>query len=352
MGGDNCMQKKCILVGLINCKNFGDKVIFKCSETLLKKYSSDEYINLDLNLQLPIFKKITRKIIHKIINKDKYLSYQVKIYEELFDTYINDVDKIIFVGGGIIKFKYQLFWAQISAIINIASRKNISVFFNAVGVEGYDENDKKCQILKESLNKPCVKLITVRDDIDLLQKKYIEKDNNSVSSYKVADPAVFTQSVFKISKQNNSKIIGIGLIRSEIFKDNDVFFSKHQLLSLYVDLIKLIQSYGLKFQLFINGFDNDLELLDEICIACNLDKNSIKIPKNEVELVRIISEFNFVISARLHACIIAYSLGIPAIGLLWNDKLKMLGENIGHSERFVTIDNLNGKYIFDLYLRE
>ena len=49
----------------------------------------------------------------------------------------------------------------------------------------------------------------------------------------------------------------------------------------------------------------------------------------------------------MHACIIAYSLDIPAIGLCWNDKLKLFGENIGYPQRFIEPENMNEDYALE-----
>jgi glycerophosphoryl diester phosphodiesterase len=45
----------------------------------------------------------------------------------------------------------------------------------------------------------------------------------------------------------------------------------------------------------------------------------------------------------MHSNIIAYSFGIPSIGFVWNRKLRFWSENIGHPERFLEVDQLDGK---------
>jgi polysaccharide pyruvyl transferase WcaK-like protein len=63
------------------------------------------------------------------------------------------------------------------------------------------------------------------------------------------------------------------------------------------------------------------------------------------------------VAARLHACIIAYSLKIPAIGVVWNDKLTFFGRNIGCEQYFVMprelsvgkVKKLLGKALFSQY---
>ena len=64
-------------------------------------------------------------------------------------------------------------------------------------------------------------------------------------------------------------------------------------------------------------------------------------------MVNIISGFKGIIATRLHSNIIAYSLQVPAIGLVWNNKLKMFGQNIGYPERFIEVENFDEKNIVD-----
>jgi polysaccharide pyruvyl transferase WcaK-like protein len=49
----------------------------------------------------------------------------------------------------------------------------------------------------------------------------------------------------------------------------------------------------------------------------------------------------------MHACIIAYSLDIPAVGLVWNEKLTFWGKSIGLSQNFISLENNNSSNIVD-----
>jgi len=58
---------------------------------------------------------------------------------------------------------------------------------SAVGVEGFDKNNKSCIALREAINFNNVKIITTWDDIELLQNKWVFQNN--ILTDKVADPA-------------------------------------------------------------------------------------------------------------------------------------------------------------------
>ena len=47
----------------------------------------------------------------------------------------------------------------------------------------------------------------------------------------------------------------------------------------------------------------------------------------------------------MHACIISYSLNIPAIGIVWNDKFLLWGKKIGCPENFLKFGEWEPKNI-------
>lgn len=198
------------------------------------------------------------------------------------------------------------------------------------------------------MNNDIIKLVSTRDDICLLNSNYIY--NRNIKTLKVADPAIFVRDVYKIEKKD-SDVIGIGLIRGNIFIDNGINFSRDQLLNLYVELIDCLKKEGRKIQLFTNGLNQDLELADSICKKTGLNNDSIVVPKDSRDLVEIISKFSFIFAARLHACIISYSLDIPAVGICWNNKLKIFGKTINCSDRFLDIKDFSCEYAIEQLLK-
>ena len=110
-----------------------------------------------------------------------------------------DLDVLIFVGGGLIKFKQQNFHYIITDIIKVAQDLKIPVVFNSVGVEGYDLQDVNCQMLKHAINSKCVKAISTRDDFDLLKNSYIE--NNKIKLLAIRPCTAKNVIILKSKKQ-------------------------------------------------------------------------------------------------------------------------------------------------------
>lgn len=301
---------KILFVQIMN-RNFGDSVIAENTLFLLRSALRKQHIGYEI---------LNYSIFSKDIGQVKY------------------VDAIIFAGGGIIKFEHEEFWSLLHDIIFEAQKWEVPVFLNAVGVEGYLDSDERCQELKRAINLECVKCISVRDDMDTLQKRYITNKGIRVSS--VFDPAVCSPYTYAAAKKISSRCIGVGVAREQLFSDYGYGeIDRDYLVNFYKELVKNIEKLGYKWAIFTNGSLKDNDFANEVLSEIGYGDKVIT-PKSGKELVNTIASFKGVVACRMHANIIAYALNIPSIGLVWNDKLVYWGEKIGYSERFVCPDNL------------
>lgn len=340
-----------IFVGLYEDDNLGDKIIYECARKLYEKYASGlSYKTKCLSLNPPVEERKpsvikravykVRKIIGAFLFKRNYFSATTKQKlneaEKYYYENIQGADLIILTGGGLIKYKYQFCcWGSLSALLRAADKRNIKVWLNAVGVEGYDEREHACRYLKDSIQLPCVKKISVRDDITTLIDKYFD-GNPQCECKMVADAAVWAGEVYNITKRNDSKIIGIGIGHKHLFERDEI---KHpvKLKEFYIDLIKRLLNEQQSLILFTNGGKEDNETAKEICDAIKSEGIIIElyIPNADKDLIEIIAKCKGIIAARLHSCIIAYSLDIPCVGMVWNEKVAFFGEEIGYPNRFL-----------------
>ncbi|HCE3720326.1 TPA: polysaccharide pyruvyl transferase family protein [Vibrio parahaemolyticus] len=343
--------KKLVMVGYTHDTNLGDQVIADSAEYLIKKNVIDnefsvERFNLNYSNEFNSFKRLKRKVINKILSRlssSSSFDYKVGCYKRDYKNKFNDASAIVFAGGGMIKFKYQDCWAHISALVDTVANKPCPIFFNAVGVEGYDQSNYKCRLLKESLNHSAIKMVTTRDDLSLLNDGYIE--NGYIKTAQVADSAVFSSEVYGVQKKSRD-VVGLGLVRARIFKDNGIDLDRTQVIELYASLISELEARGQSYQLFTNGLKSDVDILEDLETYLGKQLNVIE-PQTPRELVELISTFKCTIAARLHACIISYSLTVPVVGLVWNNKVKMFGECIGYPERFFSHQDFDANEIID-----
>lgn len=348
---------KIAFVGLYNEKNYGDPIIFDTTEWLYKKNLSTSQFQ-SCRLYLDYVEKTYRKSLKKrIINKVYRLlclkcpqspssEELLEKTKEYFDKSIGEYDLVVVVGGGIVKWTYQFFHVGLTALLQMAEKHNVPVVFNAVGVEGYSESDKKCQMLKQSMQLPALIHVSTRDDLSTLFDKYYDgKPNRPV--LQVADPAVWVSEAYGIKKKDDSHIIGVGIARGKIFNDNRIDVSPEFMADLYVQIVSSLRGKGYVVEIFTNGMLSDNKFAD--IVFRQLLQKGIEVrkrfPSSPRDLVKMISSYKAIIATRLHSCIIAYSLDVPAIGLVWNDKLSFFGRNIHAEENFIRCENFNADYI-------
>ncbi len=164
----------------------------------------------------------------------------------------------------------------------------------------------------------------------------------------VADSAVWASEVFGIRKDPKSEVIGVGLIRENAFRAYGINLGKNQLLDLYQGIFSELDLRGYDWRLFSNGLPLDHELGLEILRCSGKDsKFLVRRPTTPEELVSTIASFKGLICCRLHACIIAYSLGVPSVALSWNDKVNFFMSEIGAPDRAVNARDFDPQYIVD-----
>jgi polysaccharide pyruvyl transferase WcaK-like protein len=356
-------QKRILLVGLTTERNLGDRIIAECAEFLFRQATLQNPIDfqwVDLagcfqreSVPVKIIRKIkmigfwaTRRFLPSMAKAE--IESGINRQCEYFSHHIDHVDLIVIVGGGIIKFKTEFFHYFIPGLVRAAEKNGTSIMINAAGVEGYDNENVGCQALKKALNSAVVKVITTRDDIETLRESYLPNNQHSLIRA-VADPAVHAARVYGIKRDENSKIIGVGLIRGGIFKSNGIPFRPSQVEELYINLIAGLERAGRPYKLFTNGLPTDFEMGEKILqrLGRGAREKGILVPQGARDLVNIIASFQGIVAARLHACITAFSLGVPAIGIVWNEKMTRFGKNIGHPDRFLAMDRITSKALLE-----
>lgn len=305
---------KVLITGLTQCRNLGDVVIADCVKYLIKKSAEEDGLN---NL------KITALDIRR--QKDKASLAKIR-----------NSDVVVFPGGGFIKYKTEKFPVEMGRFTNLAEHFGIPVMYNAMGVEGFDPENEGCQKLKAMLEARSSRYITSRDYSDFLNETYL-KDSH-IKSRRMADPAVWTKETYKISRQKHSDIVGLGVVRGKLFEDHGVPVSKEDLLEIWSGIINALETEGIRYKLFTNGLKLDEDFLTELLEYMGKEdqREEIALPQPETakQLVKHISGFSSIIACRMHANIIAFSLGITSVAFVWNDKLRFFGDSIGCGERY------------------
>lgn len=260
----------------------------------------------------------------------KFLYWKKCKPEQHYKEITQDTDAVIFCGGGIFQQFYMNMWAGIFSIVQDCARKNIPVYFNAIGLEK-PETLAEHLLYKYILNQKVIKSVTTRDNIEYLLE--LRK-----SPAKILDPALWAEECYKIKKKN-SDTIGLGVIRPKIFFDNHAGnnLNYDKILNLYIGIIKELEKRGYNWQLFSNGGETDYNFGVEILEKLNLSAEYLApYPKSTKALVEQIATYKGVIAARLHSNIVATALGIPATGIVWAKKSLRFAEFMKFDWNYIT----------------
>lgn len=329
--------KKILLFTHITSDNIGDQIIEVCAEGLVDAclknlgYKTNSYIIVSIDAGC--------------VN-NKYLSMQPDDMPQITEKIISAVDVVIFGGAPLFNYRYERFAERTAKTLKIISKYNKPVLFSAIGVEGYDESNEKCKKLKEAINSCDVKMITTRDNIDALREIVC---NDKITTLKVSDPAVFSfAALSECTSKKCKKKVGIFVIRGMAFKDNRIDFGQDKAVNLWNDIAAELTERGYEYEFLTSGSHADEAFLDRLVTEFGIDTSRCVITQNTPEeLIMHISSYQGVIACRLHPSIISYSLDVPSVGLVWNDKVSSFYENIGNPERAINRDGFDAVNIVD-----
>lgn len=259
---------------------------------------------------------------------------------------------IFFAGGGIIKLdSYRMdFPRYIDRITMLADAYDIPVMFIGAGVEECND-PAKYAVMKNALNRNCVKSITVRENYPAI-RKYVY--NTKTRLVQVADSALYAKEAYGLSgSRRQNKIVGIGTVNFINWEREGYPVAEERLLDFYNDLILELEERGYGWKIFTNGGLRDFAFGQKICSRSErYQEHLIPRPGDEKEWLDTLCGFSGVIAPRLHTNIVSCSLGIPCVGLVWNKKVKFFAEAVGKEEYAFEPENFDAVRVVDSLIKQ
>lgn len=339
-----------LILGAYCSCNLGDAVICQCVADLLQKRFPQAQITIcdvvnrtrttprrepDAAV-LEKNRKEDRKI--RLISRwtffDKLLRRERWRVEKQNRTHLEQVcqtpcDLVIFAGGQMFMDRYALF---LEFCVERFAQRGIPVFFNACGT-GPDDSRAIRKRLKKTLSSSNVVHISCRDDVERVNRRYLKAGRTAVPTF---DPALLTGQTYGITKAENADTIGLGVIYPN-------FVDPQKALKLWQDIIRQLERQGKRWQFFSNGDPADIVFARQVIASMpELQGREAELilpwDRQPEELVAHIAGYKSLVAYRLHSNIIACSLDIPSVALVWDDKLPRFFEKIGHPERCFSVD--------------
>ena len=286
--------------------NFGDMLIRTCFTQLLKVVLQNLQAEAELTF-MPL----------KSLEKEK----------------IAEAELIIFPGGALFGFSYLGLLEDFETVLDIAEKNDIPVVFSSLGLNNAGATDENEPYLTALLHKKCIKALSVRDSVTAF-RRYAGDVPYTITP--VCDPAVWAGYVYAADlkpKSADRPIVGINVVRGGLFKDNGVDFVLHNEVEYLSALAEELENHGIETCFFTNGQTLDCNTLRFFAKECEVPVEKLSLPDTAREVVQAISRFDAVAAIRMHASIISYALGVPALNLVWNPKIPDFYEMIGHPER-------------------
>ena len=273
---------------------------------------------------------------HKMQHKLWQKSYNCRPrHEKYFREKFEGAAAVMIAGGGLLEYLYNEYQEMLNLIREVAEDMGIPVIYNAIGCVGAcNLNDFRCTIMKKALDADCVKYVSARDSVETVQQYVGDK----FQVKHVADAAVWAKEAYGITVPENRTKIGIGLIRGNSLLGYQVAFGEEDWITLYSNILSELEKRGYEYELFCNGFADDYEMGKKILSRMGKDMSLlVDRPTDPKVLLNTIAQYKALITCRMHSCIAAYSMGIPAIVMSWNDKVDKFMRFIGYPERAVRV---------------
>ena len=259
-------------------------------------------------------------------------------YGRAWHAALRDCDALIIGGGHLFQDVDHYFPTRLLVATRQANRR-IPVFIYGVGVAKH-WTPRGAELVARTLQHGNIEHVYVRDPES--RQNWIETFGRSQPQV-VYDPALLSRDVFGPTRTplKQHRIISIGLsdpsdLRMHSQNPDSIVEVSPDLCS---NIVGELTRRGFYVALFTNGADHDY--LEHIAgtISRNGKRRKVHVlPRatTPVELAHQIAGSDLVMSNRLHASVIAYSYGVPHIGLAADKKVQSFFEYTCQQERLIT----------------
>lgn len=305
-----------------------------------------------------LLKRIVRSFIpqrylderYKRQNKEARYRRIYRYYEEKLDG----ASALVIPGGGLVEYtSWRDFHYLMEMLESICKKRHIPVFFNSIG---YVENE----LLKswdrrwrKILCSPCVQYCSCRDSLEVFSRLY-------PSIQQIPCTACLSSDYLDITAEQDSRMVGLGLIRYDAYIDYGNQVDKEFLLKYYSEIIQELRRRNLKVGLFTMGIIRDQRFGEEL-MQYLADNNLLaddvvlcRRPVNTEEMLENISKFCGVMTVRTHSAYAAFSLNVPAMMVYfgrggWAGKATEFMSLMGCPENAVCCDGISPVNLVDLF---
>lgn len=328
-----------LLCGLPYSPNLGDGIIADCAAALISQRCSDSEIRrLDLagrvrfgdgksaGLLFQILTVIPRFLRPLAVLTAMTLWVGPRLARQ-WREHIAWCDVAIIGGGQLLMDSDLNFPLKIHRAAMLLEKAGKPVSYYACGV-AKQWSPSAARLFRRALTASNVRAISVRDPYSILALKHHLAGVSHLEPTLATDPALQACSVYgpRIKAESRPKL-ALGVSSPDIlnqFLSEDGRRSHRWFRDTFIEAAQKL-SEDFSVLLFSNGGHEDRAFLEEVWAPLASHEKTIgRLPTPTIpsELAALVSDVDVLVSHRLHANIIAYSYGIPSVGLGWDAKMK------------------------------
>jgi polysaccharide pyruvyl transferase WcaK-like protein len=303
------------------------------------KFGSVERDDNSVNSFQVFYRRIKKLVGWEFFRKPKF-------YKK-YGKYIKSAD-VVLIGGGQIFLDNELnFPVKLRVLSKILDDHEIKRAFICCGVSRNMSLIGR-NIFKRLLTSKSVLALVVRDLNSIENAKAVLQYQSPIF---LLDPAIISSDVYgntNILPYFPGRTIGLNImdfITLEKCFENKI--DRNEILNVWVELIKMIVGDGHRVILHTNGAAEDNFALNSLLqYIVGMDNVIVKLPSNPRELANIISSVDVLLAYRLHANILAFSLKVPSVGIVWDDKVTEFASISCRNDYFVSVENIEANHLY------
>lgn len=356
-------MKKIVLAGEAYSRNLGDQAIHACLKWLLQHEQPGlEVTSLDLSGRQPGQATHSKKSLYQILRGFPGLErLQPLVNRLLFNlsrgrhttawSAALDGAQALVIGGGQLLMDNALdFPLKVSGLAGLAQRRHVPVYFSACGVGVWSTAAKR---LFEASLRGAVD-ISLRDE---LSAKRLAQHLPGIACRVSADPAILVGEMLGMPARQPDPVL-VGLVVMDRQDANSRLpqgkqFTSQAWMGLWSSIVRDLAGMGSRVRLLSTGSPQDQAFVEALWVISQEQRISeverVASPAGVVDLLESLAGCRVVVGTRLHASILANAVGVPSLGLTWDEKVKAYYQEAGLAGRCLELVGLRPEDLVRVY---
>jgi polysaccharide pyruvyl transferase WcaK-like protein len=265
------------------------------------------------------------------------------------------VDALVIGGGQLLMDNDLNFPLRINRMVAVAGAAGIPVAVHTCGV-GARWSPYAESLVSGALSDRTIRWITTRDaeSRKTLAGKF---PCGAIETGLSPDPALWSAEAYGVTRNEGSATVGLAVMAPEFMKPHLSGPGRAADTATWCDfwgrVAEGLLAQGLQVEIFTNGDPQDEAFADRVAARVG-DRHARRLPRplRPAELLGHVAAQSGVIGARLHTGIVAYSLRVPFVGLLWDRKVASFGGLTDRAELYFDPNaSLDSTDLLDLFAR-